>query len=116
MVVIIDSSVEAIVEVHIRYNYCSLVYTRPNWVERVFIPKLSAPRSLYIAAFGLDMLDEGYLWQQQDMDLKARTLHGWLNGMHGVGSTNQDWLINVPYRETAAAHTGSDEYQAICRK
>ncbi|CDH52628.1 predicted protein [Lichtheimia corymbifera JMRC:FSU:9682] len=56
-----------------------------------------------------------YLWQQQDMDLKARTLHGWLNGMHGVGSTVQDHLINVPYRETAAAPTGSDEYQAICR-
>ncbi|KAJ8654760.1 hypothetical protein O0I10_009651 [Lichtheimia ornata] len=35
--------------------------------------------------------------------------------MYGVGSTMQDHLINEPYNETAAAHTGSDEYKVICK-
>ncbi|KAJ8660030.1 hypothetical protein O0I10_004257 [Lichtheimia ornata] len=55
-----------------------------------------------------------YLWQQQVKDLKARMLYGWLNGMHGIGYTKQNMLINKPYNETAAASTGSHEYQVIC--
>ncbi|KAJ8651327.1 hypothetical protein O0I10_013177 [Lichtheimia ornata] len=31
-----------------------------------------------------------YLWQQQDTDLKARMLYGWLNGMRGIGSTKRN--------------------------
>ncbi|KAJ8654303.1 hypothetical protein O0I10_009999 [Lichtheimia ornata] len=39
----------------------------------------------------------------------------WLNGMHGVGSTNQGHVINQPHHETAASHTGSDGYKVICK-
>ncbi|CDH59354.1 predicted protein [Lichtheimia corymbifera JMRC:FSU:9682] len=65
----------------------------------------------------LNLLDDGtYLWQQHDIDLRARTLYGWLNGKQGVGSIMQDHLINQPYNETAAAaHNGSDGYKAICK-
>ena len=42
-------------------------------------------------------------------------LYGWLNGMHGIGSTKQNLLINQPYQKTAAAHTGSDGYKVICK-
>ncbi|KAJ8651388.1 hypothetical protein O0I10_013082 [Lichtheimia ornata] len=51
-----------------------------------------------------------YLWQQQDTDLKARMLYGWLNGMRGIGSTKQNMLINEPCNETAAAPTGWHGY------
>ncbi|KAJ8658975.1 hypothetical protein O0I10_005357 [Lichtheimia ornata] len=47
-----------------------------------------------------------YLWQQQDTDLKARMLYGWLNGMRGIRSTKQIMLINEPCNDTAAAPTG----------
>ncbi|CDH56745.1 predicted protein [Lichtheimia corymbifera JMRC:FSU:9682] len=57
------------------------------------MPKLSTT-SLYTASFGLNMLDDGTCGKQQDVDLKARTLYGWLN---------------------AAAHTGSDGYKVISR-
>ncbi|CDH59440.1 predicted protein [Lichtheimia corymbifera JMRC:FSU:9682] len=82
-------------------DYCSLVYTRPNGVSRVFIPKLSTPRSLYTASFGyVHKTRSGWFallshiafmvawirWMMvpvaatQDIDIKARMLHGWLNG------------------------------------
>ncbi|KAJ8658594.1 hypothetical protein O0I10_005634 [Lichtheimia ornata] len=47
-----------------------------------------------------------YLWQQQDTDLKARMLYGWLNGMRGIGSTKRNLLINETYSETAARQYG----------
>ncbi|KAJ8651281.1 hypothetical protein O0I10_013234 [Lichtheimia ornata] len=47
-----------------------------------------------------------YLWQQQDTDLKARMLYGWLNGMRGIGSTKRNLLLNETYSETAARQYG----------
>ncbi|KAJ8659954.1 hypothetical protein O0I10_004180 [Lichtheimia ornata] len=50
-----------------------------------------------IAIQHLEHVGLWYLWQQQDTDLKARMLYGWLNGMRGIGSTKQNMLINELY-------------------
>ncbi|CDH56741.1 predicted protein [Lichtheimia corymbifera JMRC:FSU:9682] len=61
------------------------------------LPKLSTTRSLYIAAFGLNMLDDGTCGSS-NKTLISKQEH----------CTLSQW-------EIGAAHTGSDEYQAICR-
>ncbi|KAJ8660867.1 hypothetical protein O0I10_003511 [Lichtheimia ornata] len=66
--------------------------------------------------FWVNMLDDGTCGQQQDTDLKARMLYGWLNGndaieeYHKVRGLLWDWLDSS---ELTKHHTVAEPLSAI---
>ncbi|KAJ8661670.1 hypothetical protein O0I10_002477 [Lichtheimia ornata] len=82
----------------------------PKGASRVVcISWLSSRRNPNTLLLWLGYVGLWCLWQQEEIDLKARILYGWLNGMRGIGCTKQNMLTNEPFNGITAAPTGWQE-------